>query len=151
MKFNFKIILLGGLAFYAVQFIVGFATGPLIHDGVLLDLYKQNSAFWRPELNQEPPDMAALLPRWIATGLIAAFILAAIFDNVRSALSGSGWLKGLKFGVICLLFSICFALGWSGIFNLPMTIWVWWNVEALIYFLAGGAALGWVVGKLAPN
>jgi hypothetical protein len=95
--------------------------------------------------------MAALLPRWIATGLIGAFILTAIFDNIRGALDGSAWMKGLKFGGIAFLFGACATAGWSGVFNLPDMIWVWWNVEAFLYYLIGGAVLGWVTGKLAPE
>jgi hypothetical protein len=151
MKFNLKVILLGGLAFYAAQWLVGMVTGPLLHEGILTEMYQANASFWRPELNQQPPDMAALLPRWIATGLIGAFILTAIFDNIRGALDGSAWMKGLKFGGIAFLFGACAMAGWSGVFNLPDMIWVWWNVEAFLYYLIGGAVLGWVTGKLAPE
>ena len=149
MKFNLKVILLGGLAFYITQFILSMASGPLIHENVLNDLYRATSAFWRPELNRDPPDMAALLPGWIATGLISAFIMAAIFDNIRTALDGSGLMKGVKFGVIAFLFSACFSAGWSGIFNLPNEIWIWWNVEALVIFVVGGAVLGYTTEKLS--
>ena len=151
MKFNLKVILLGGLAFYVAQFIVSMVTGPFIHEGVLMDLYIANASFWRPELNQNPPDMAALMPRWIATGLIASFILAGVYDNIRSALNGAAWLKGVKYGVILFLFSLCMSAGWSGVFNLPESIWVWWNAEALFYYLVGGAVLGWAAGRLAAE
>ena len=151
MKFNVKVIVLGGLAFYVTQFIVSMVTGPFVHEGVLKDLYIATASFWRPELQQDPPDMAALMPRWIATGVIAAFILTAVYDNIRAALDGAAWLKGLKYGVILWLFSVCMSAGWSGVFNLPEMIWVWWNAEALLYYLVGGAALGWAVARLAPE
>jgi len=151
MKLNLKVILLGGLAFYATQFIVSMASGPLIHEKILDDLYRATSAFWRPELNQDPPDMAALLPRWIAVGLTATLVISAIFDNIRPALSGSGVMKGIKFGVIVFLFSACFSAGWSGIFNLPDEIWLWWNVEALVIYVVGGAVLGYTTEKLSPS
>jgi hypothetical protein len=151
MKFNVKVIALGGLAYYVAQFVVSMVTGPFIHEGVLNELYMANASFWRPELNQQPPDMAALMPRWIATGLIASFILTAIYDNIRSALDGAAWLKGMKYGVILFLFSLCMSAGWSGVFNLPEAIWAWWNAEALVYYLVGGAVLGWVTAKLAPE
>jgi hypothetical protein len=95
MKFNIKVIVVGGLAMYAAQFLLGILTGPLIHEGVLTEAYQANASFWRPELNQQPPDMAALMPRWIATGLIGAFILAGIFDNIRGGLAGSALVRGL--------------------------------------------------------
>ena len=151
MKFNIKVILLGGLAMYVAEFIVSMATGGFIHEGVLEDLYIANSSFWRPELNQDPPDMAALMPRWIIGGLITTFIMVAIYDNIRSAFAGSGVVKGVKYGFILFLFSACFSTGWSGVFNLPEMIWVWWNVEALVIYLVGGAVLGWVVNKLSPE
>jgi hypothetical protein len=151
MKFNIKVIVAGGLAMYVAQFLVSMATGPLIHNNILMELYMANASFWRPELNQDPPDMAALMPRWITVGVIAAFIMAAIYDNIRAALDGSALLKGLKYGVILFLINLCIAAGWSGVFNLPETIWVWWNVEGLVIYLIGGAVLGWVAGKLAPE
>ena len=151
MKFNIKVILLGGLAYYVTQWLVSMASGPLIHEGMLDDLYRANAAFWRPELNQDPPDMAALMPRWIATGLIGAFIQTAIYDNVRSALDGTPVVKGVKFGFVLYLIYASMSAGWSGVFNLPEMIWVWWNVEAVVAFLAGGAVLGLVVGKLSPE
>jgi hypothetical protein len=151
MKFNIKVILLGGLAMYAAQWIVSMVTGPVIHEGMLTDLYVANASFWRPELNQVPPDMAALMPRWIATGLIASFIMTGIFDNIRSALDGSSMIKGVKFGFILFLINLGMSAGWSGVFNLPEMIWVWWSVDAFVVYLVGGAALGLAVGKLSPE
>ena len=151
MRFNLKVIVLAGLAMYAAQFVLSFITGPLIHEGVLNDLYIANAAFWRPELNQNPPDMAALMPRWITVGLISAFVTAGIFDNVRGGLNGSTAIRGVKFGFIVFLIGLCMSAGWSGVFNLPEEIWIWWNIEALGYYLIGGFILGWVTGKLAPE
>jgi hypothetical protein len=151
MKINLKVILGGGLAMYVAQFALSMITGPVIHEGVLTELYQANAQFWRPELNQQPPDMAALMPRWIAVGLIASFILAGIYDNVRSALDGSALLRGAKYGVILFLVNLCISAGWSGVFNLPDAIWLWWNAEGLLVYVVGGAVLGWVTGKLAPE
>jgi len=148
---NWKLVVLGGLVFFVVTWIVGFATGPLIHNGVLLPLYKENAEFWRPELAQDPPDMAALLPRWITTGLIGAFLTALVYGWVRPAFAGPGWKKGLVFGVAVWLLNVTWFLGWSGVFDLPDEIWIWWALEALLYFLIGGLALGWVAEKLAPS
>jgi hypothetical protein len=151
MKFNLKVIIVGGLVYYLMQWVVSFITGPLIHQGVLTEAYQANASFWRPELNQQPPDMAALMPRWIITGLITSLIAAAIYDNIRPAFNGSGAVKGMKFGFVAFLFYASTAAGWSGIFNLPDSIWAWWIFEGLFYFVPGGAALGWVAGKLAPE
>ena len=151
MKLNIKVILLGGLAMYVAEFLLSMATGGVIHEGILTELYQANASFWRPELNQQPPDMAALMPRLIAAGLITTFIMVAIYDNIRSSLDGSSWVKGVKFGFIVFLFSACFSAGWSGVFNLPGMIWFWWNVEAFAMYLVGGAVLGLVVAKLSPE
>lgn len=148
---NWKIIFIGGLAFYAVQWIISLGTGPLIHEGVLKDLYVLHAGFWRPELNAVPPDMAALLPRWIGVGLITTFILAAIYAVIRHAFNGSGWMKGAKFGFMLWVFAVCTMAGWSGIFNLPETVWVWWAIEAVLYYVVGAAVLGWVSEKLSPE
>jgi hypothetical protein len=151
MRFNLKVIVVGGLAMYVAQFALSMITGPVIHEGILTELYQANASFWRPELNQQPPDMAALMPRWIATGLIGAFILAGIFDNIRGGLEGSMLVRGAKYGVILFLINLCIAAGWSGVFNLPDAIWAWWLGEALLYYVVGGVVLGWVTGKLAPE
>lgn len=148
---NIKIALIGGIAFYVVQFILGMITGSLIHEGVLEPLYQQTTEFWRPELTQEPPDMEALMPRWITVGVIMAIVLAGVYSVVRSAFNGAGWLKGLKYGIVLLLVTASWSAGWSGVFNLPDMIWVWWTIESILYFVVAGAVLGWVSEKLAPE
>ena len=147
---NWKLIIIGGIAYYAAAFVVSFATGPIIHDGVLLDAYIANPGFWRPELNQDPPDMAALMPLWITTGLVTSFIFAGIYGVFRSAVSGPAWQRGLKFGIAAWLLHASAMAGWSGIFNLPYEIWTWWAVEALLYAAVGSTVLGIVAEKLAP-
>ncbi len=58
-----KTIVAGAIVFYLVQMIIGMLiTGPWIHEGILDSAYQATSAFWRPELRQNPPDMAALMP-----------------------------------------------------------------------------------------
>ena len=147
---NWKIIFLGGLACYAVQWIISFATGAVIHEGVLDRIYIEHPQFWRPELNQDPPDIAALMPRWITSGLIGTFVFAAIYGLLRHAFSGAGWLRGAKFGVMVAALVATAMMGWSGVFALPDTIWFWWALEGFIYYPVGGAVLGWVAEKLVP-
>lgn len=149
---NWKIVFIGGVVYYMTMFIVSFATGYVIHspDGMLAEAYKATASFWRPELNEVPPNMMALLPMWVTTGLIGAFIGAGIYSVVRPSLMGAPWLRGLKFGVIAALFAIISAMGYWGVFNLPNQIWHWWMIDAAILNLAGGAVLGIVAQKLAP-
>lgn len=147
MKLNIKNIVVGGVIFYIAQFIVGMASGPLLHEGILDPYYQATSGFWRPELMQDPPDMAALMPRWIGVGLVMALMFAAIFDNIRAAFAGGPVVQGVKFGIVlALVFSGAMA-GWSGVFNLPDAIWFWWALESFLYFIVGGAAMGWFFGK----
>lgn len=148
---NWKLIVLGGLVFYVVMFVVSFATGPIVHEGILDAPYRASEQFWRPELNQDPPDMAALMPQWIATGLLTTFVFTAIYGWLRPAFTGAPWLKGMKFGLVLSVVGCCFMAGWSGIFALPGKIWIWWGIEQFFYYLPGGAALGWVAEKLAPE
>ena len=148
---NWKLIVVGGLVFYVVMFILSFATGPIIHTGILDEPYRANPGFWRPELNQDPPDMAALMPRWITVGLLTTFALTALYGWIRGGFSGAPWMKGMKYGLLLAIIGCCYMAGWSGIFNLPGKIWTWWGVEQFIYYLPGGAVLGWVGEKLAPE
>lgn len=145
---NWKLILIGGALFYLASWLLAPISVPLIHEGVLADDYAATSQFWRPELMND--DMAALMPRWVATGLVAAFIIAAVYGWVRPALSGPGWMRGLKFGGVLALLTITFMLNWSGVFNLPDQMWAWWAVDSAITFLIGGLVLGWIAEKVAP-
>ncbi len=43
---NWKLILGGGLAMYVAQFVVSFATGPIIHTGILEPAYIATESFW---------------------------------------------------------------------------------------------------------
>jgi len=147
---NGKLILIGGLAFWIATWIVSMATGPLIHNGILLADYQALSTFWRPELMEQPPDMAALMPRWITTGLILSFIVAGLYGVVRGAIAGSGWLRGAKYGFGVSLVVVCVMLSYSGVFNLPDKIWAWWAVDTFAMYVIGGAALGWVADRWAP-
>lgn len=150
---NWKIAIVGGIVAYVATMILGFGTGYFIHSpdaGVLAETYRATTAFWRPELNADPPDMMALMPMWIANGLIAAVIMAGIYSIVRSSLTGAAWQRGLKFGVIVTLFWLINALGYWGVFNLPGQVWQWWGVEGAVLNLIGGVVLGIVAQKLAP-
>ena len=151
MKLDWKVIVGGGLLMYVVQFIIGGVTGALIHEGTLDPLYQATTEFWRPELNQDPPDLAALMPRWIAAGLFISFVYAGIYDNIRSALNGSGLIRGLKFGVLMAILYAMFGLAFSGVFNLPEAIWAWWALEGFIIYPIGGLALGWFAGKFGSD
>ena len=145
---NWKLVLIGGLAFYLASWLVSPITMPLIHEGVLAKDYESTVVFWRPELITQ--NITALLPRWIVTGLIGAFITAGIYGWIRSALVGAGWLRGLKFGAALSLLSLTFMLAWSGVFNLPDRMWAWWAVDSTTMLLVASTALGWIAEKVAP-
>ena len=147
---NWKLIVLGGLAFFVTTMILGMGTGAVIHEGILDPAYGETTEFWRPELNQDPPDMAALMPYWMATGCITSLIIATLFGWVRSSFAGPGWKRGLVFGVFMTIFTVAIFLGYSGVFNLPAKIWIWWAVDSLILYAAGGAVMGLVAQKVAP-
>lgn len=147
---NWKAVVLGGLAYYAAAFVVSMVSGVIIHEGILDAAYRATESFWRPELVQDPPDMAALMPMWIATGIVTSIILAGIYMVFRAALGGPAWQRGLKFGIAIWLWSVSLMAAWSGVFNLPGKIWIWWGVDAAIYTITGAIALGIVAQKLAP-
>ncbi|MDH3839472.1 MAG: hypothetical protein OET16_06475 [Chromatiales bacterium] len=148
---NWKIVFIGGLACYVAQWIAGFVTGAVIHEGILDPVYIATPQFWRPELVQDPPDIMALLPRWISAGLIGSFLFAGIYSLLRHAFAGPGWLRGLKFGLMVAVIAASAMLGWSGVLALPDVIWAWWAFESFIYYPLGGAVLGWVAARLVPD
>lgn len=147
---NWKLVIVGGLVFWVVTWILGFGvTGYLIHDQILDPVYRANSSFWIPELNQDPPDMAAVMPFWLIGSLIASLIYAGFYAKVVACFTGPGWRRGLMFAFCLVWVYWAFLLGFSGLFNLPTELWIWWGVEALILYLAGGIAMGWAGGKFA--
>ncbi len=147
---SWKLIILGGLAYYIAAFAVSFASGTLIHEGILQEAYDATSSFWRPELRQDPPDLAAVMPMWITVGLITSFVIAGVYGVFRRAFSGPAWQRGLKFGIAAWLLNASAMAGWSGVFDLPYNIWLWWGVDALIFMLVGSIVLGLVAEKLVP-
>ena len=148
---NWKLVVLGGLVYYVATFAVTMVTGPLIHEGVLDEAYAASESFWQPALTEDPPDMASLMPRWIATGLFNAMVLAAIYGCVRSSFKGPGWKRGLWYGLILSGVYITALIGWSGVFYLPNQIWMWWGLEQFLYHPLGCAAMGAVAAKVAPH
>lgn len=151
MRLNFKTIIVGGIVFYATAFAFGMISGAVIHEGVLDPLYRATESFWRPELRQDPPDLATLMPRWISVGMFTTFVFVAIYDNIRDALAGPPPVSGLKFGLLLGLIHAMFAAGWSGVFNLPDMIWFWWALEGLVLNGLAGMALGWYVGRFGSD
>ncbi len=147
---NWKLVALGGLTFWLVTNLMSFATGPVIHEGVLDPIYRANEAFWVPALNQDPPDMAAMMPIWLRNSLVSSLVFAAIYGLVGSALGSPGWRRGLTFGLILAAIAASTYLNFSGLFNLPANMWLWWSIEAVVIFAIGGAAMGWV-GKRFCN
>lgn len=149
---SWKLVIVGGLVFWVVTNIVGmFGTGLVIHERILDPIYRAHESFWLPELRQDPPDMAALLPQWLAMSLLASLVYAGVYSVVRGCFKGPGWKQGLKFGFCLALIAIVFYLSLSGIFDLPLKMWIWWGVDALVLFLLGGAAMGWAGAKFAES
>ncbi len=42
---NWKLVIIGGIVFYAATFVISLITGPLIHEGVLESTYQQYEMF----------------------------------------------------------------------------------------------------------
>ena len=148
---NWKIVVIGGLAFFVTMFALSFITGMVIHNGILDEAYNATSSFWRPELQTEPPDMAALMPELVLNGLILGLVSAAIYGFMRPAFIGAGWRKGLSFGLLLAAFVAAYHLSLSSYLDLPGKIWGWWSIDAVFQFALAGLVLGVVADKLAPD
>ena len=147
---NGKLTAISALVYFVASWGISFVTGPVVHNGILKQTYVDTASFWRPELMQEPPDMAALMPRWITVGVIVAIIVGALYATVRPALAGAGWVRGAKFGAGLGILIGAVMFNWSGVFNLPDKVWTWWALEHLVLSTASGAIMGWAAGRWAP-
>ena len=141
-----KCVVIGGLVFFVVMQLISFVTGPLIHEGVLDPLYESREEVWRPELREDPPNMAALMPMWLLNGVIYSLVIAGLYCCCKCG-DGPGWKRGARFGLGLGVFVCALYLVWSGVFYLPSKIWIFWGVEGLISFVICGAAMGWAVGR----
>ena len=145
---NWKAVIVGAIVFWLVTNIVGmFVTGIVIHQKILDPIYRANEPFWLPALAQDPPDMAAVMPRWLLNSFVSSLVVAGIYVCVHGSFQGSGARKGAMWG-LCLAFvaaSTYNAMG--GLFNLPTKMWLWWGLDAFILYLIGGAAMGWAAQK----
>lgn len=147
---NWKLTLVGGVVFWLVTNVVGmFVTGTIIHEGILDPVYRANESFWLPALRQDPPDVAALLPQWMLSSFVTSLVIAGIYSMVQPAFRGSGWRRGLSWGLCLGVFASTNYLSMAGLFDLPTKLWIWWGVDALILFALGGAAMGWAGQKFA--
>lgn len=142
---NWKLIIFGGLAFWLVTNVLGMlVSGTLIHENILDPIYREHAAFWIPALNEDPPDMAAVMPTWLRNSLIASLAYTTIYGMVFRSLGAPGWRRGLTFGLILAVIAAVTYLSFSGLFNLPGKLWLWWAIDALFVLSIGGAVLGWV-------
>ena len=147
---NWKLIIIGGLAFWLVTNILGLGvTGPIIHEAILDPMYQATESLWIEPLRQDPPDMAAVMPRWILVSLISSLVVAGLYSCLRKAFEGPGWKCGMTWGLYLGIFSFVTLLGYSGVIALPMTIVLWWGVDGLVLFVLGGAAMGWAGERFA--
>ncbi len=147
---NTKAIVVGTLVFWLVTNLLGmFVTGFLIHSMILKPTYQATQSFWLPALNQDPPDMAALLPHWLLVALAMSLVVAGIYSCVRSSFKGPGWKRGLTWGLSLGIFIFVYTFSLSGVFNLPLSMFVWWGIDGLLAFTIGGAAMGWATEKFA--
>ena len=150
---NWRIVLLGGGTYFVAGFVLGLIVAPFIHSpetGLLAEVYRATTAFWRPELDANPPDTAFMFRVLIPSGLLAALLGAGIYGLVRSSLTGAAWKRGLKFGGITTLFFIINALGFRRVLNLPDAFWIWSIFGSAIVNLGSGAVLGWISQKVSP-
>lgn len=150
---NIKLIVLGTIAYFITAQVIGAITGMFVHGegGLLEATYKSYAAMWRPELNETPPNLGALMPLWITTGLINSLIVAITFSLIRPALQGGVIAQGLKYGVIASLFMAGLYGMYFGIFALPGSLWLAWGLEGLVMCCVGGIVLAAVADKFAAE
>jgi hypothetical protein len=130
---NWKLIIVGTVVFWIVTNLIAiFGTGLIIHEGILEPIYNANASFWLPPLRENPPDMGALMPRWLLIWFVNSLVIAGIYSCVHTSFTGPGWRKGLNWGLCLGIFTFATYITFSGVIDLPMKLWVWWGIDALI-------------------
>jgi hypothetical protein len=150
---NWRVVFIGGGVYFVAGFVLSLIVAPFIHSpdtGILAETYRVTAAFWRPELNANPPDTELMFRVLIPSGILAALFGAGVYGLVRSSLTGAAWKRGLKFGVITTVFFVINALGFRRVLNLPDEFWIWSIVGSVIVNLGSGAVLGWISQKISP-
>lgn len=147
---NGKLTAISALVYFVASWVLSFISGPIVHNGILKSTYIETASFWRPALMQEPPDMASLMPRWIATGVVLAIVVGAFYGVLRGSIAGAAWLRGAKFGAGLGILIAVVMFNWSGVFNLPDRVWTWWAIEGVVLNTVTGAIMGWAAGRWAP-
>ncbi len=149
---NMRLVMVSTLAFWIVSNIIGMAvTGPIIHQKILDPEYRANESFWLPELRQDPPDMGALMPRWLLNSFLSSLVVGGIYSYVRNSFPAPGFKQGFYWGLSLAVFTVVTTNAWSGIFDLPSTLWIWWCVDAMIVFPVAGIAMGWAGSKFGGD
>lgn len=57
----------------------------------------------------------------------------------------------MKCGLCLGVFSAMSYFSMAGVFDLPLQMWIWWGIDALILFIVGGAAMGWAGERFAST
>jgi len=92
MNINFKKLIIGGLLVGVIIWVVGMVFGNLA-----ADLYKMSpKVFWKPMGSKWMTQM-------VIYDFVAAFLLAFAYSVFEPSIPGSGYQKGLTFGLIIFL------------------------------------------------
>lgn len=146
---NIKFVLIGTVAWFLISQVIGMVSGMLIHGpgGALNATYMEFAAMWRPELNQQPPDMAALLPLWMSMAALNALLMAVIYELIRPALNAGLVANGVRFALVTGLTMTALYAMHFGLFALPARVWIFWGIEGALNYLLGGIALAFIAGR----
>ena len=149
---NMRLVMVGTIVFWLVSNIVGIAvTGPIIHEKILDPEYRANESFWLPELSQDPPDYGALMPRWLLNSFLTSLVVAGIYSCVRNSFPAPGWKQGFYWGLSLAVLMVATNNAWSGVFDLPSKLWIWWSVDVMIVYSIAGIAMGWAGSKFGGD
>ena len=132
---NVKRWLLAGLAAFAAVFVVDF----VVHGRLLMGLYQQTSAIWRPEAEANQK-MRLMMLGQLLFGLIFAAIYIKGYEP-RKAGAGQGIRYGLWIGLLLAVPAICV---WYVVLPIPFALARGWALAHLAECLVAGALVGFI-------
>lgn len=108
----------------------------IVHGNLLMDMYQQTAALWRPEMDMKMGLM-----------MVVSVIQAALFILIYCQLvSKKSLINGIKYGVLMGgLVGVGMGIGSYCYMPIPLSLAIGWFIAGIVHFTVSGVVVGKVV------